>query len=91
MESGFPLYVVLVLRYGAIGSAADSDSDGSKFESWCRSIIVISIVPQRERRPQSSESRFDSYTIVLCARSSVGRTLDFLDSCRMIVYLRKDI
>ena len=44
MEGGFPLYVVLVLRYGAIGSAADSDSDGSKFESWCRSIIVISIV-----------------------------------------------
>lgn len=45
MEGGFPLYVVLVLRYGAIGSAADSDLDGSKFESWFRSIIVISIVP----------------------------------------------
>ena len=46
MEGGFPLYVVLVLRCGAIGSAADSDSDsdGSKFESWYRSIIVISIV-----------------------------------------------
>ena len=48
MEGGFPLYVVLVLQYGAIGSAADSDSDGSKFESWFRSIIVISIVPLRE-------------------------------------------
>lgn len=72
MEGGFPLYVVLVLRCGAIGSAADRSS-------------------QRERRPQSSESRFDSYTIVLCARSSVGRTLDFLDSCRMIVYLREKV
>lgn len=48
MEGGFPLYVLLVLRYGAIGSAVDSDSDGSKFESWCRSIIVISIVPLGE-------------------------------------------
>ena len=45
MEGGFPLYVVLVLRCSAIGSAADSDSDGSKFESWYRSIIVVSIVP----------------------------------------------
>lgn len=49
MEGGFPLYVVLVLRCGAIGSAANSDSDGSKFESWYRSIIVVSIVPIRER------------------------------------------
>ena len=48
MEGGFPLYVVLVLQCGAIGSAADSDSDGSKFESWFRSIIVISIVPLGE-------------------------------------------
>ena len=48
MEGGFPLYVVVVLRYGAIGNAADSDSDGSKFESWHRSIIVVSIVPLRE-------------------------------------------
>ena len=48
MEGGFPLYVVLVLRCGAIGSAADSDSDGSKFESWYRSIIVVSIVPLGE-------------------------------------------
>lgn len=48
MEGGFPLYVVLVARCGAIGSAADSDSDGSKFESWYRSIIVVSIVPLRE-------------------------------------------
>lgn len=47
MEGGFPLYVVVILRYGAIGSAADSDSDGSKFESWYRSIIVVSIVPLR--------------------------------------------
>ena len=76
MEGGFSLYVVLVLRCGAIGSAADSDSDGSKFESWYRSIIVVSIVPLREQRPQPFESRFDSYTIVLCARSSVGRTLN---------------
>ena len=48
MEGGFPLYVVVVLRCGAIGSADDSDSDGSKFESWYRSIIVVSIVPLRE-------------------------------------------
>lgn len=48
MEGGFPLYVVLILRYGAIGSAADSDSDDSKFESWYRSIIVVSIVPLGE-------------------------------------------
>lgn len=45
MEGGFLLYVVLILRYGAIGSVADSDLDGSKFESWYRNIIVISIVP----------------------------------------------
>ena len=50
MEGGFPLYVVVVLRYGAIGSASDSDSDGSKFESWYRSIIVVSIVPLRGNR-----------------------------------------
>lgn len=48
MEGGFSIYVVLVLRCGAIGSAADSDSDGSKFESWYRSIIVVSIVPLGE-------------------------------------------
>ena len=48
MEGGFPLYVVLVLQCGAIGSAVDSDSDGSKFESWYRSIIVVSIVPLGE-------------------------------------------
>ena len=54
MEGGFPLYVVLVLRCGAIGSAADSDSDGSKFESWYRSIIVISIVPFGESGDRNS-------------------------------------